>query len=454
MKSRLPGNCKLATGVARCARFSAFPIQIKEAQVNMDSAETRLSLKNSPRLWWLTFLLFSGMVFSYAQRNSLSVALPFISKEFSLNAEQKGWLLSAFSWIYCFLQVPAGNVTDRVGVRRSYSLGFLFWSVMTAITGAAKGLWSLLIVRSLVGVGQAIAFPVSARAVANWFRDGERGTVTAIYLTGVRLGQAAIGLVGGYFLSRYDWRLFFVAAGLLPLIWIAGWMLTLRHWESPHIAAENAAAKKKSVSLIESMGLLKRKSILGATLGFFAYDYAWFVFTLWMPDYLMTIRGFTKTEWTVYQSFPYLAMSVVIILAGLGSDWLVRQGGNEVRIRKLFIVAGMLICCLIVPAGLVADKITSVWLLTIAVAGLGLATPNTWTLTQAVCEKEIVGTASGLQNFGGNLGGIIAPALTGTIAHRTGSFAIALGVVGGILILGVLAYWLLIDEKVKSELTA
>ena len=89
---------------------------------------------------------------------------------------------------------------------------------------------------------------------------------------------------------------------------------------------------------------------------------------------------------------------------------------------------------------------TSVWLLTVAVAGLGLATPNTWTLTQAVCEKEIVGTASGLQNFGGNLGGIIAPALTGMIAHRTGSFAIALGVAGVMLILGILAYWILIED--------
>lgn len=413
----------------------------------MNSAETRLSLKNSPRLWWLTFLLFSGMFFSYAQRNSLSVALPFIAKDFSLNAEQKGLLLSAFSWIYCFLQVPSGNITDRVGVRKSYSLGFLFWSLMTALTGAAKGLWSLLAIRSLVGVGQAVAFPASARAVANWFRDGERGTVTAIYLTGVRLGQAAIGVFGAYFLIRYAWRYFFVLVGLLPLIWIAGWMMTLRHWEASGVAA---GAQKKSFSLIEGIKLLKRKSVLGVTLGFLAYDYAWFVLTQWMPDYLMTVRGFTKAEWGFYQSFPYLAMSVVIIFSGLISDWLVRKGGNEVRIRKLFIAAGMLLCCLIVPAGLVADKVTSAWLLTVAIAGLGLATPNTWTLTQAVCEKEIVGTASGLQNFGGNLGGIIAPALTGTIAYRTGSFALALGVVGGVLILGMLAYWVLINDKIKA----
>jgi ACS family glucarate transporter-like MFS transporter len=422
----------------------------------MNSVETKFSLKNSPRLWWLTFLLFSGMFFTYAQRNSLSVALPFISKEFNLNAAQKGWLLSAFSWIYCFLQVPAGNLTDRVGVRRSYSLGFLFWSLMTAVIGVAKGLWGLLAIRALVGLGQSVGFPASARAVSNWFRDGERGTVTAIYLTGVRLGQAAIGSLGAYFLIRYDWRLFFVVVGLLPLVWIVGWMLTLRRWEAPVAAVENArgenaAAQRKSFSLIEGIKLLKQKSVLGTTLGFFAYDYSWFVFTLWLPDYLMTVRGFSKAEWGFYQSFPYLAMSVVILVSGVLSDWLVRRGGNEIRIRKLFIVAGMLICCLIVPAGLVADKITSVWLLTVAVAGLGLATPNTWTLTQAVCGKEIIGTASGMQNFGGNLGGIISPALTGYIAHKTGSFVVALGIVGIVCVIGILSYWFLIDEKVESE---
>jgi ACS family glucarate transporter-like MFS transporter len=105
----------------------------------------------------------------------------------------------------------------------------------------------------------------------------------------------------------------------------------------------------------------------------------------------------------------------------------------------------------IVPAGLVADKMTSVWLLTISLCGLGIASPNTWTLTQAVCEKKIVGTVTGIQNFGGNLGGIIAPALTGYIAHVTDSFALALAVTGAVLVVGILAYWFLIQEKVEAS---
>jgi MFS-type transporter involved in bile tolerance (Atg22 family) len=70
-------------------------------------------------------------------------------------------------------------------------------------------------------------------------------------------------------------------------------------------------------------------------------------------------------------------------------------------------------------------------------------------LTQAVCHKKIVGTVSGIQNFGGNLGGILAPALTGFIVHTTGSFALALGLVGVVLVIGMLAYWFLIAGKVE-----
>ncbi len=83
--------------------------------------------------------------------------------------------------------------------------------------------------------------------------------------------------------------------------------------------------------------------------------------------------------------------------------------------------------------------------------GLGIASPNTWTLTQAVCEKKIVGTVTGIQNFGGNLGGIIAPALTGFIAHVTNSFALALIVTGAILVAGALAYWFLITARVELK---
>jgi sugar phosphate permease len=163
----------------------------------------------------------------------------------------------------------------------------------------------------------------------------------------------------------------------------------------------------------------------------------------------MLERKFTPAQMAFYSSVPYIVMSVVILLSGMLTDRLIARGFDEGRVRKTFIAVGFGIALLIVPAGLVEDNDTAIRLLMISLCGLGIASPNTWSLTQLYCSKNVVGTASGLQNFGGNVGGIIAPALTGFIADVTHSFALAFMICGVILVGGTLAYWLLMKEKVE-----
>jgi ACS family glucarate transporter-like MFS transporter len=400
------------------------------------------------------------MLFGYAHRGALSVAAPFIGADLGLDKARIGMALSAFFWIYSFMQVPSGWMVDRFGVRRAYAISFAGWSLTSALTGFANGIVSLLGIRVALGAGQAISFPATSRAVANWFQDRERGTVTGVYLTGVRFGNALIIWVGAFFLARYSWKLFFLLTGLIPLVWLLPWSKFLAKWETDSTSSRRTTVQRteqseaysvtaRGVSFRDGLRMLKNRSVLGIFLGFFAYDYGWYVFLTWLPGYLID-RGFTPKEMGMLGSMPFLVMAVIIVLSGMLSDWLVRRGGEEKRIRKIFIVIGLGIGCLIVPAGFVADRNTAVLLLTISLCGLGICSPNTWTLTQAVCERKIVGTVTGVQNFGGNLGGILAPALTGFIAHRTNSFAMALGLTGAILFGGILAYWFLISDKVEA----
>ncbi len=395
-------------------------------------------------------LLVTAMLFCYAQRGALSVAAPFMSKDLGFNPAKTGVLLSAFFWVYSFMQMPSGWLVDRFGVRRAYAIGYAFWSLTSILTGLTKNLASLITLRVSLGLGQAVAFPASARATANWFQERERGTVTGLYLAGVRYGSALISLFGAWFMAIYDWRWFFVVVGAASLVWLLPWMGFLGRWEERPKDKASALAARQGASFKESLLLLKNRSVMGIFLGFFAYDYVWFVFQTWLPSYLIMERGFSPAEMGVFSAMPYLAMSVIILISGALSDWLVRRGYDEMKVRKALIVTGLLICCLIVPAGMVEDKMTAVWLLTISLSGLGIASPNTWTLTQAVSSKQIVGTVSGIQNFGGNVGGILAPLLTGLIAHKTGSFALALGLCGAILVGGIVAYLLLVDERVET----
>lgn len=411
-------------------------------------APSQQPVAETPFRWCVATLLVTAMIFAYAQRGAISVAAPFLMKDTGLTAAGMGLLLSAFFWAYSFLQVPAGWLVDRLGVRRAYALGFAFWSLASAATAYATSLFSLAVLRVLLGAGQAVAFPASARAVANFFQARERGSVTAAYLTGVRLGQALVAAAGGWFLSYGGWKAFFLWTGLLPMLWLLPWWSLLARAEArPGPAAAPPASR---LSLGTSISLLRQRTVLGIFLGFFAYDYVWFLFVTWLPGYLAVERGFGPREMGIYSSIPFLAMSVVIVLSGLASDWLIRRGFRETAVRKAFIVAGLALACVIAPAGLVEDKMVAVWLLTISICALGLASPNTWTLTQAMCERSIVGTVSGIQNFGGNLGGILAPALTGYIAHAAGSFALALGLAALILIMGIGAYVGLICRRVET----
>ena len=428
-----------------------------EAKVAPEAARVASndSLKDSPQRWWLMALLLSGMIFCYAQRGAINIAAPFISRELGLSTGEIGLLFSAFFWTYSFMQMPAGWVVDRVGVKRAYALGFIFWSLASALTGFAKNLVALIALRMSLGVGQAVAFPASSRAVANWFQDRERGTVTACYLVGVRMGTALVNLVGAFVLALYGWKTFFLVIGLLPLLWLLPWLGFLRKWgPAPADSAPRPLreATPKSLSFTESLALLKHRTVLGIFIGFFAYDYVWFLYVNWLPGYLKLERNFSPQEIALYSSLPFAIMSGVGLASGLLSDWLIRRGGDERRVRKAFINVGLIVACLIVPAGFVEDKMTAVWLLGLSLVGLGISSPNTWTLTQAVCPKSMVGTVTGIQNFGGNVGGGIAPLVTGLIAQATGSFALALAIAGAVLVVGVLSYWLLIAEKVEAPL--
>src|SRR6266496_3483293 len=102
------------------------------------------ALKDSRQRWWLLALLFTAMLISYVHRSALSVAAPFISRDLNLTKAEMGVLLSSFFWVYAFMQMPAGWIVDRFGVRRAYSLGFIFWSLASTFSGFGVGMASLL----------------------------------------------------------------------------------------------------------------------------------------------------------------------------------------------------------------------------------------------------------------------------------------------------------------------
>src|SRR5215471_5959975 len=281
-------------------------MQANSMQTSSIASDPGPSLSSSPQRWWLLALLFAAMLISYVHRGAFSVAAPFMAGELHLSKADIGLILSAFFWVYAFMQIPAGWVADRFGTKRAYSLGFVGWTLAAALEALGRGAASLVGFRVAIGAGQAITFPASARAVASSFKERERGTVTGIYLTGVRFGTAMVNAAGALFLAHYSWQLFFLVIGIVPLVWLLPWNRFLQRWETPTQRRNGPGSNE--LSLPQAVMLLRRRTVFGIFLGFFAYDYVWFVFITWLPGYLSLERHFTPNELAIYSSVPYLPM--------------------------------------------------------------------------------------------------------------------------------------------------
>jgi MFS family permease len=115
----------------------------------------------------------------YLDRMSIAVAVPAMQADLKLDLAQMGDSLAAFFWCYALFQVPAGWLGDRWGGRRILTLYVVAWSLAIAGVGLAAGFLSLVLMRSLLGIGQAgvdlpIASSRSAEGPAAWWLTRSR----------------------------------------------------------------------------------------------------------------------------------------------------------------------------------------------------------------------------------------------------------------------------------------
>ena len=116
----------------------------------------------------LAFLCVLAFIL-YLDRICISQAAPKIEKELGISHTQMGNVLTAFTVAYSLFEVPIGWWGDKYGSRGVMARIVVWWSVFTALTGAARGLTYLLIVRFLFGAGEAGAYPNAARILSRWF---------------------------------------------------------------------------------------------------------------------------------------------------------------------------------------------------------------------------------------------------------------------------------------------
>jgi ACS family D-galactonate transporter-like MFS transporter len=393
-------------------------------------------------------LLCVGYMIAYFDRVNLSVAVA--SDEFKhyfrLSDIDRGNLNSAFFWTYAALQIPAGWLVDRYGVKWPFAIGFVGWSVLSGLTAWATSLWQLFAIRFALGVGESMITPAGMRWIRLNVAENQRGLFIGLYMAAAKAGPAVGTLVAGLLLGHTGWRTMFMVIGFGALLWLVPWCLFLRDDDRQleKVAIQTSGGADAQVPFWR---LVRSPVIIGTVIGTFCYQYFVYYNMTWLPSYLKEERhlDLNKMTWFTFASFA--CMAIVATLAGFAADKLIDRGYNAVRVRKAFVIAGFLTASTQLIGAYAESQAVSLFFAVFSLGGLGLMTANYWALTQTLLPGAAVGRIVGLQNCAANLPGIVAPMLTGWLKQTTGGYTAPMLAICVFLVMGIAAYLLLVREE-------
>jgi ACS family glucarate transporter-like MFS transporter len=392
----------------------------------------------------VVLVLFVLSMITYVDRVCISAAKDPISSEMHLSDTAMGVVFSAFALGYALAQIPSGWLADRLGPRLVLASVVTLWSAMTALTGAAWNLASLVSIRLLFGVSEAGAYPGGARAICNWLPLGERGRANGILFSGSRLGGAVSFPLLAWMLTRWQWRTSFWILGGIGLAWALLWLLWFHDYPPRDYAARNTEREPwdaaRSPSGTGLSGLLWSKPIGLAMLQYFASNFTFFIGLSWMLPYLKRQFHLADGDAVGYAMAPLLAGTLSQWIAGWLVDILYRSRLRAWS-RRFPAIAGFGISTI----GLLAltqamTPMAAAVCFTLAVFGSDMTVSPSWVFCADIAGRN-AGGVSGAMNMVGNLGSFVSANAFPVLAAATGSGAAYFFCASALNVLGILCWF-------------
>ena len=410
------------------------------------------------RRWRIAFLLAFGVLVNFFDRINLSVSRDALHDSFGLSLVAFGYLSSAFSWTYALMQMPAGVLLDRWGVRRVGRISAFLWSLSSCAAAVAPGLSWFFGARFLLGVSESPTFPANAKALGYWFTRDERSLATAITDAAAKFSSAIGVPLIGLLLLYFGWRWSFAATGFISFLYFLFFYWIYRNpSEDSGLSAEEfqfileGGAQQEDQARAQrgsSLGyLLTQRKVYGLALGWGAYNYTFFLLLTWLPSYLSFSLHVDLFHSIFYTSVPWLFATVTdLLVGGWLVDTLLQRGYDANRVRQTVLVAGMAFGLAIFGAARAHSPAAALVWISLALGGLAAAAPVAWTIPSLIAPRESVGTLAGAVNLCGQIAAISAPIITGYIVAASHSFAAAFVTATVILLMGIVGYIFLLGR--------
>lgn len=363
--------------------------------------------------WGMISLAFFATLVNYLDRQSLSVAAPILQIQFHMSSIGYSRVLFAFMLAYTIMNGASGLFIDRLGTKAGYGLFVAWWSLCAMLHAFARGVWSLGILRFLLGLGEAGNWPGAVKVVAEWFPAEQRSLASGIFNSGSSVGAIlAPPLIAGLVL-RFGWQAAFVAVGSLGFIWLVLWNAFYR---SP-AGRINAPAREREQAPALRL-LLRSRFVWTFTISKIFMDPVWYFYTFWFPEYLFHARHFDLASIGKYAWIPFFVAGVGSVAGGPIASGFLRLNVPLSGARKAAVTVAAAMMTMAIPAVLVPGSTLSIALVSIAMAGYTAGLANMLAMPGDVFPAESVASVYGLASMGAGFGGMVFALLTGWLVER------------------------------------
>jgi len=415
--------------------------------------------------WGVIGLIALAAVINYIDRQALPVLWPDIAEDLypDKTADERKAIYAVISTVfifsYAFGQAIFGKIFDKVGTRLGFALSIGFWSIATALHAFARGVVSLSIFRSILGVAEAGNWPGAAKGNAEWFPTKERAFAQGLFNSGAAIGGIVafptIGLLSVYM----NWQFIFIIVGLLGLLWLIPWWIIVKSPPAKHpwITAEEREyilTGQKNQDL-DSDGeydegynpdtgkMLSHKESWGVIIASAAIDPIWWLFIFWIPIYLNEVYGMDVKSIGFYAWVPYVGAMLGAWFGGLLAQNRIKAGWTVNKTRKMVITLG---CLIMLPTLLSMSNpgspVNAVILMAIILFGFQTAIGNVQTLPSDLFGGKSVGTLAGLAGMAAKFGAFGLTALVPWLTSG-GNYTPAFVIGAALALIAVASIWIL-----------
>ncbi len=412
--------------------------------------------------WLIVALIAIATVINYIDRNALAVMWPQISKDVGATKEDYALLVTVFMLFYAAGQFVFGRLFDIIGTRLGFALSIAVWSISIALHSVTHSILSFSLVRAMLGISEAGAWPGAVKANAEWFPARERALAQGVFNAGASIGAIVSAPLIAVLFLWLGWRGTFILIGAIGFIWLLPWLIIYRAGPDKHpwvSAAERALildapseqpATPRAEYVPSMRQLLGHRQTWGILISRFFLDPIWWLFVSWLPLYLADTFGFDIKQIGIFAWVPYVGAMIGSLGGGWLSGRLIGAGWSVDKARKVVItLGGAIMAPALLGAVLATDPVWAVITIAFVLFGFQIAIGNIQTLPGDIFSGKSVGSVAGLGGMAAVAGTLITTWLVPAMTHE--SYAPIFILVAALVPASLLALWLVTGRVEKLD---